>query len=92
MPAGDVGAEEEIFIIEGEELSLYKGDAERVRVPDNVRVIGEDAFSAASVERVELPEGLTAICDRAFIYCNDLAELTAHYYERGHARNAKYTL
>ncbi len=24
--------------------------------------------------------------------CNELAELTAHYYERGYARNGKYTL
>ncbi len=24
--------------------------------------------------------------------CNDLAELTAHYYERGYTRDAKYTL
>ncbi len=24
--------------------------------------------------------------------CNDLAELTAHYYERGFTRNGKYTL
>ena len=24
--------------------------------------------------------------------CNELAELTLHYYERGYSRNAKYTL
>ena len=42
-------------------------------------------------KRFALKSELQALA-KILTQCNELAELTAHYYERGYARSEKYTL
>lgn len=66
----------------------YAASLLRVRLHE-LRIALENASDAQEVFRIkrriaELAPMLTQM--------NELAELTAHYYERGYYRNARYTL
>lgn len=66
----------------------YSASLLRVRLHE-LRIALENASDAQEVFRIkrriaELTPMLTQM--------NELAELTAHYYERGYYRNARYTL
>lgn len=66
----------EEWIIRDGVLEAYTGRAETVRVPEEVRVIGEGAFKACvSLQEVILPSGLTEIRDHAFKGCRRLAKI-----------------
>lgn len=64
------GAKGEGFVIKGDVLLKYFGEDKRVRVPDGIRVIGEEAFSVAGIESVVLPFSLVEIGDYAFEDCS----------------------
>ncbi len=50
---------------------------ERVRVPDSVKYIGENAFSGcAKLEQITLPAGLKEIRENTFSWCRSLTEVT----------------
>ena len=63
------------FVIKGGVLTEYKGEAVEVTVPDNVKVIGQEAFQDTAVERVVFPKGLREIRDWAFKGCTKLREV-----------------
>ena len=45
-------------------------------IPDSVKVIGEDAFSACNITSVTIPDSVTTIGDFAFRYCYGLKGIT----------------
>ncbi len=68
--------QEDLIIQEGTLIS-YKGDAHSVVIPDNVRVIGKEAFKGlAWLEDVTLPGGLKEIGDNAFKGCRQLKNIS----------------
>ena len=65
------------FVIEQGTIKLYKGTEKAVRIPREIRIIGEDAFSGATVEDVSFEDDLLRIIgDRAFNNCKHLKSLT----------------
>lgn len=64
------------FARQGTELIDYYGDAQEVRVPEDITVIGTHAFAASrSMRRVILPQGLTDINPFAFFICRQLEQI-----------------
>ena len=51
---------------------------ERVELSTGVMNIGYGAFEASGIKTIELPETVTAISDRAFIYCDNLTTVVAY--------------
>ncbi len=65
------------FSVNGDRLVAYLGMDEEVTVPDEVRVIGEEAFAGnTSVKKVNLPKELTEIDYRAFNNCTALESIS----------------
>ena len=57
-------------------LVNYNGSDEEVVIPDNVKVIGEDAFAYHSeIEKVTVPAAVTEICGGAFYKCSGLSKI-----------------
>ncbi len=58
------------FLISGTTLMQYRGNEERVVVPDGITVIGEKAFAGNEVvDRVILPDSVKEIREEAFADC-----------------------
>lgn len=73
------------FVIEAGKLIAYKGSSRDVVIPDDVFIIGRNAFSKSSIRSVVFPKGELQIEDTAFEdgafhsafnKCTDLEELT----------------
>ncbi len=65
------------FQLDGTKLIKYTGTAYAVSVPNEVKIIGEEAFSGNStVKLVYLPDGLETIEYGAFSYCNVLNKIS----------------
>lgn len=75
IPADLEWTSSEGFVIKGDVLLEYSGEDKRVRVPDGVRVIGEEAFSGADIESIVLPPSLVEIEDYAFEDCSWLKSI-----------------
>ncbi len=62
-----VSSSSKIFVMNGTTLVKYKGKAFEVKVPEDVTVIGEGAFSGnEDVHRVHLKKGVISIESNAF--------------------------
>lgn len=57
-------------------LSIYKGTAEEILIPNYITVIGEYAFSERNIRSVIIPEGVETIEDSAFWNCPNLESVT----------------
>ncbi len=58
------------FIISGTTLMQYRGNEEKVVVPDGITIIGEKAFADnEAIGRVILPDSIREICSEAFSDC-----------------------
>lgn len=65
-------AAEDFYIVDGT-LIKYKGDSERVVIPNGIKTIGRQAFSfSGTLTEVVLSESVEVICDQAFEYCTNL--------------------
>lgn len=64
------------FEINGGKLVKYHGESTNVVIPDNVRVIGESAFSGLSITNVEIPSSVIEIGYSAFGGCNLLVSVS----------------
>lgn len=60
------------FVIVGDVLEEYKGNDEKVVVPDGIKHIDSCAFARCRMKKVVLPEGLESINDAVFIGCDKL--------------------
>lgn len=64
------------FIIKGGILEKYEGEETKVVIPNNVVVIGKEAFKDMSaIESIEIPDSVVEICDNAFQGCKKLKEI-----------------
>lgn len=63
------------FVIVGSILKEYIGKDECVVIPEEVEVIGENAFEYCEMSTVIIPEGVTKIGERAFIGCWNLKKI-----------------
>lgn len=63
------------FVISGGTLEKYIGESQKVRIPTNVRAIGEDAFKATMVVSVHIPDGVIKIGQHAFEGCSMLTDV-----------------
>ena len=64
------------FTNSGNEFVLaYVGNGDKVSVPQGVTKLLPRAFYSKTITEVELPEGLTAIGDSAFIMCSTLQKI-----------------
>ncbi len=67
---------DDFVIDENGVLTKYKGNAEKVVVPEGVTSIGDSAFfSCSGLTSIELPEGVTSIGDYAFFGCSGLTSI-----------------
>lgn len=65
------------FIIEAETLKNYEGDDTEIIIPDNVKTIGNAAFSnCESLTSVTIPVSATSIGICVFEYCSGLRNIT----------------
>ena len=63
------------YVIRAGKLERYNGSSTDVVIPDNVTVIGEEAFKGCSaLTRIVIPDNITAIEDAAFEGCRSLKE------------------
>ena len=64
------------YLMNGSVIEKYKGNAERLTLPENITEIGKDAFSGCnSLVRVIIPEGVSKIGYSAFENCTSLEEV-----------------
>ncbi len=70
------GAINSDFEIRAGELFRYKGASVNVNIPDGVKKIKNRAFESSLVERVFIPDTTVKIEFGAFIFCEDLKEIT----------------
>lgn len=64
------------FIIENGKLIKYNGTGSYVEIPENVTIIGRNAFSdCSSLVQVKIPKGVTVIESCAFQNCNNLSDI-----------------
>lgn len=65
------------FLVAGTTLLDYRGEDVDVIIPDNVKIIGEEAFGAnADIVSVSIPEGVTEIGENAFSGCESLQKVS----------------
>lgn len=64
--------------VEGElpPYMLMGTNVETLELPKNAKIIGKSAFSATSINRFEVPIGVSRIDDYAFANCSNLREVT----------------
>jgi len=63
-------------LIESESKTLIAGCKNSI-IPENVRIIGKNAFSdCSSLAEITIPEGVTKIGNSAFFNCSSLTEIT----------------
>ncbi|QEJ94281.1 leucine-rich repeat domain-containing protein [Treponema phagedenis] len=66
---GGQGQQDERFEVQDGKLVKYTGTDEHVVIPESVKVIGKEVFSAnTTIKTVQLPTGLLKIEDDAFLY------------------------
>ena len=64
------------FVIQNGVLEKYLGDEAHVVVPEEVTIIGEDAFyDCQNMVSITLPKGIQSIGSGAFGYCCNLEEI-----------------
>lgn len=63
---------DDVFCCEGNTLHEYFGHEDIVRVPDGIKIIGNNAFAGHKMKKVYLPDSVTHIEDLAFPYCDKL--------------------
>ena len=69
-------ADSDGFVIDGNVLLKYVGDAAQLTIPGEVTVIGPEAFiNNKALLSVYIPEGVTEIGDYAFAGCNNIEEI-----------------
>ncbi len=64
------------FVITNGVLVQYNGNDSIVIIPNGVTEIGYGVFADKSMKSVILPEGLKIIGENAFLFCNNLTEIT----------------
>lgn len=65
------------FLISGGVLVAYRGNADKVIVPEGVTVIAAEAFmNHKEINKVELPQSLLVIGEGAFEGCSNLGQLS----------------
>ena len=65
------------FVIENNEIKLYKGTDVEVIIPDGIKIIGKKAFAnCTKVESIIIPKGVNIIAEDAFWFCSNLANVT----------------
>lgn len=68
---------EDDFVIKDGVLIKYNGNDEIVVIPDNVLVIGKDAFAdCTNISSVFIPNSVISISDRAFKGCESLIDVS----------------
>lgn len=60
----------------GEEAFMNCANLYEISVPDSITVIDTRAFAFTRIGAIDLPEGLSAIGDYAFAFCEGLTEVT----------------
>lgn len=74
--SGNATEQSEEFRMDKDVLVQYNGSNEEVVVPDDVVIIGEEAFRGNhSIKKVVLPEGLETVSYAAFSDCTSLEEI-----------------
>jgi len=71
------------YLIQGDEILLYKGEAEHIVIPDNLGItrIGDRAFRIMwsfpneNLKSIVIPEGITSIGNGAFEECYNLTSI-----------------
>ena len=64
------------FVIIGDTLFKYNGNAENVVVPAGIKSIASNAFAYnTTIKSVTLPEGLQEVGANAFVHCYSLADI-----------------
>ncbi len=64
------------YEIEDGVLIRYLGDAENLELPDDITVIGEEAFAGnTTLAKIRIPYGVTEVRDKAFLNCKNLSAL-----------------
>ena len=65
------------FLISNGVLVAYRGNTDKVVIPEGVRVIAAEAFmNHSEIVKLELPESLLVIGEGAFEGCNSITQLT----------------
>lgn len=59
---------------------------------EKLRALRQELKAADDPQRRAVLRHEIALLSGIMTQCRELAELTAHYYERGYCRNEKYTL
>ena len=73
---GTVKTKSADFIIKAGKLVSYNGEDIDVNVPENVRIIGKEAFKDCSgLKNIIIPDSVTTIEDSAFAGCSNLTSL-----------------
>lgn len=72
----EAAAPKDGFIIENEILKEYVGEAKKVVIPKEVKIIGENAFANKKITEVVFPDGLKIIGKYAFSGCQYLSKVT----------------
>lgn len=68
--------EDDSFEIEKNILRAYRGQSKNVEIPDDIEVIGENAFlNRWYIVNVYIPDGIKKISDGAFRYCSALQNI-----------------
>lgn len=63
------------LIIKNKEVIVFCGSSQYVKVPEDVRVIGEYAFEYSNVEYVTLPESVNRLSEYCFKDCQKLKNI-----------------
>lgn len=66
----DRNVTDDFVIFDGNYLAKYKGKDKNPVIPDNVTVLGEDAFKGANIDTVTFSPNIKEIPSRAFAYSN----------------------
>lgn len=85
LPAGTfvyAGVEEVLLPVTLKEIGaqafLNTSQLKMLEIPENVRIIGLEAFRESGITTVKLPNSVTTIEQRAFYYCPELTEVTTY--------------
>ena len=72
----NIGTAKKDFSIVAGELKKYRGESPTVIIPDNVSIIGAEAFSQMNITSVVIPASVVRIDNNAFEYCEMLTTVT----------------